>query len=121
MVAKGGYEKRVLRIWKEVKAEKESEKENEWESFSKKYKIFVDGRMPAWKTPSGKSPYTIYLETLQTQPGWQKILKDYNINWILISPGTFMDLLLKKNPTKFGWQEVFRDEVSVVYEKSKVL
>ncbi|HUS52241.1 MAG TPA: hypothetical protein VMX77_02120, partial [Candidatus Bathyarchaeia archaeon] len=32
------------------------------------YKVFVDGRMPAWPHPSGKSPYTIYLETLQTQP-----------------------------------------------------
>lgn len=84
------------------------------------YKIFVDGRMPAWVTPSGKSPYTVYLETLQTQPGWQETLKDYNINWILISPGTFMDLLLSPNPEKFGWQEVFRNETSVVYKRKGI-
>lgn len=82
-----------------------------------KNKVFVDGRMPAWPTESGESPYTIYLRTLQNQPGWEKTLRDYNIKWILITPGTFMDILLKPNPGKFGWQEVFRDETAVVYKK----
>lgn len=81
------------------------------------YKVFVDGRMPAWSTPSGKSPYTIYLETLQTQPGWQKTLNEYDINWILISPKTFMDLKLRPDPSHFGWQEVYRDKISVVYKR----
>lgn len=81
------------------------------------YKVFVDGRMPAWPTPSGKSPYTIYLETLQTQPGWQETLDNYHINWILISPGTFMDLKLKPNPEEFGWSEAYRDKISVVYKR----
>jgi len=81
------------------------------------FRVFVDGRMPAWPTPSGKSPYAIYLETLQTKPGWQETLRDYNIDWILISPGTFMDLLLRDNPEGFGWQEVYRDKISVVYKK----
>ena len=82
------------------------------------YKIFVDGRMPAWPTPSGKSPYTIYLETLQTQPGWEETLDKYNINWILISPGTFMDLKLRPNPEYFGWQEVYRDEISAIFKRT---
>lgn len=90
------------------------------------YKIFVDGRMPAWlaeaplsgaKAARYISPYTIYLETLQTQPGWQETLKDYNINWILISPGTFMDINLRPAPEKFGWKEVYRDKISVVYQR----
>jgi hypothetical protein len=80
-------------------------------------KVFVDGRMPAWPTPSGKSPYTIYLETLQTQPGWQKTLARYKIDWILINPGTFMDLKLKPDPRSFGWQEVYRDNQAVIYKK----
>jgi MFS family permease len=81
------------------------------------YKIFVDGRMPAWKTPSGKSPYTIYLETLQTRPGWAETLAEYDIDWILISPGTFMDILLAPEPEMYRWEEKYRDEVSVVYNK----
>lgn len=83
------------------------------------YKIFVDGRMPAWETPSGKSPYLIYLETLQTQPGWEETLDRYRINWILITPGTFMDLRLAPDPGMFGWKEVFRDKISVVYQKKE--
>ncbi|HUS52345.1 MAG TPA: hypothetical protein VMX77_02660, partial [Candidatus Bathyarchaeia archaeon] len=82
------------------------------------YKVFVDGRMPAWPHPSGKSPYTIYLETLQTQPGWQETLKEHKINWLLISPGTFMDLKIKDNPQSFGWQEVYRDKKAVIYKKT---
>jgi len=81
------------------------------------YKVFVDGRMPAWSTPSGKSPYTIYLETLQTQPDWQATLKEFKIDWLLIYPGTFMDLKIKDQPEAFGWQEVYRDEIAVIYQK----
>jgi len=44
-------------------------------------------------------------------------LDDYNINWILISPGTFMDLKLKPDPEEFGWKEVYRDTISVVYKR----
>ncbi len=86
------------------------------------YKIFVDGRMPAW----GKSvsPYTIYLHTLQTrqaggqtQPGWQETLDQYDITYILISPNTFMDLKLREDPASFGWRELFRTKNSVVYRK----
>ena len=96
------------------------------------YKIFVDGRMPAWRDATrslgegwaDKSPYTIYLHTLQTRqaggqarPGWQETLDQYDISWILISPNTFMDLKLRPNPENFGWQELFRNKTSVVYKK----
>ncbi|MCJ7792674.1 MAG: hypothetical protein MUP45_01735 [Candidatus Marinimicrobia bacterium] len=81
------------------------------------YKVFVDGRMPAWQTASSKSPYTIYLETLQTQPGWQATLTEFKIDWLFIYPGTFMDLKIKDKPEDFGWQEVYRDELAVIYQK----
>lgn len=81
------------------------------------YKIFVDGRMPAWVGAENKSPYTIYLETLQARPGWQETLDTYNIDWILVSPGNYLDLLLHPDPQKFGWQEAFRDKASVVYKR----
>lgn len=80
------------------------------------YKVFVDGRMPAWRTSSGKSPYTIYLETLQTRPGWQETLEKYKIDWLYIGHGTFMDLRIRDNPESFGWQEVYRDKETVIYK-----
>ena len=84
------------------------------------YKMFVDGRMPAWPANSAgkvKSPYTIYLETLQNQPGWQETLKQYDIKYLFINPGVFMDLLLRPDPKLYGWQEVYRDKISVIYQK----
>ena len=90
------------------------------------YKIFVDGRMPAWPASARPSrdgptttvsPYTTYLHTLQTRPGWEETLEQHNIDWILISPNTFMDLKLREDPSEFGWQEVFRNKNSVVYSR----
>lgn len=81
------------------------------------FKVFVDGRMPSWETANGIDPYTTYLQTLQTQDGWQKTLEDYQINWLLIGPKTFMDLKLSPNPSNYGWEEVYRDKLSVIYQK----
>lgn len=82
------------------------------------FKVFVDGRMPAWPHPSGKSPYTIFLEIIQTKSGWERTLQSYKINWLLISPGTFLDLELQKRPR--NWiKEVYRDKTAVVYSVIK--
>jgi len=80
-------------------------------------KIFVDGRMPAWQTPSNKSPYTIYLEIIQARPGWQETVEEYNISYLLIGSGTFLDLELVANSKKYSWKESYRDKFSVVYVK----
>ncbi len=77
----------------------------------------VDGRMPAWITSEGKSPYTIYLETIRTEGKWQKRLKDYQIDYIFIQNGTFLDLKLRPAPERFGWRELYRDQVAVVYKR----
>ena len=87
----------------------------EWQLTESKY--FVDGRMPAWPTPSEKSPYTIYLEIIQAQPKWQEVLKKYKINYLFIANATFLDLELKTNPQQYPWQEIYRDKKAVIYEK----
>lgn len=90
------------------------------------FKFFVDGRMPSWDTVGetrlpqnwrGKSPYTVYLETLQTQPGWQQILDAYETKYILILPGNALDILLRPDPVKYGYREVFFDGISIIYQK----
>jgi hypothetical protein len=87
----------------------------EWESPDSMY--FADGRTPAWLTPSQESPYKIYLKILQAQPVWEKQLEAYNINYILISPGTFLDLELKNNQLKYSWQAIYQDNRAVLYKK----
>lgn len=79
-------------------------------------KTFVDGRMPAWPTPSNKSPYSIYLEILQAKPKYNQKLKKMNADCLLIAPGTFLDLELvdKENDS---WQEIYRDQIAVIYKR----
>lgn len=92
----------------------------EWGGFLEwqlpQYKYFVDGRMPAWPTPSGKSPYTEYLEIIQAKPGYQEKLDKYGTDWLLIGAGTFLDLELGNNKTTL-WQNVYRDDITVIYIK----
>ena len=81
------------------------------------YKFFVDGRTPAWPTPEGKSPYTIYLEIIQAREGYQDSLEKYNTDWMLIGAGTFLDLELQELDNS-PWNEEYRDDIAVVYIKS---
>lgn len=104
----------------------------EWGGFLEwqlpQYKPFVDGRMPAWldspkpseggDTPEGKSPYTVYLEIIQAQQGYQKELERYETGWLLIGSGTFLDIELGNKPEQEKiWREVYRDKTSVIYTK----
>lgn len=90
----------------------------EWGGFLEwqlpKYKPFVDGRMPAWPTQEGKSPYTIYLEIIQAQPDYQERLDNYQTDWLLISTGSFLDIELSQNPNT-PWKEIYRDNVASIY------
>lgn len=81
-----------------------------------KMKVFVDGRMPAWKDDFGRYPYAVFLAILQTQPGWNEELRRNKTDYILISPGTFLDLLLQKESKTYGWQEIYRDKIAVLYQ-----
>ncbi len=91
----------------------------EWGGFLEwqlpQYQYFSDGRMVTWATPEGKSPYTIYLELIQAQPGWNERMLGYGTDWMLIGAGTFLDFELKQSPQ--GWREVYRDQTAVIYSK----
>lgn len=80
-------------------------------------KVFADGRTPAWLDENGNSTYEIYLAILQTQPGWNEKLAETNTDYLLIGPGTFLDLTLNQNPKKFNWKELYRDNFTVLYAK----
>ena len=82
-------------------------------------KVFVDGRMPAWTDENGESPYEVFLRIIQTQPGWNETLEKWHTDYLLIGNGTFLDLLLQKEAARFGWQEKYRDKVTVIYRSSR--
>ncbi len=79
-------------------------------------KVYADGRMPAWRDENGRSPYQDYLDIIQTQPGWNEQLRKLKTDYLLIMPGTFLDLLLQKDSKTYGWQEKYRDDVAVIYK-----
>jgi len=79
-------------------------------------KIFVDGRMPAWPTPERKSPYTIYLEILQTKKDFDKKLDQYQADCLFIGQGTFLDLKLKDGP-HYPWKKIYEDKIAVIYQR----
>ncbi len=93
----------------------------EWGGFFEwqlpEYQYFVDGRMPAWKTDDGVSPYTTYLEIIQAKEGYDEKLRNYNTQVIIMPSGTFLDLVLQKDPQ--GWKEVYRNSIDVIYVVSK--
>ncbi|PJC82679.1 hypothetical protein CO006_02370 [Candidatus Roizmanbacteria bacterium CG_4_8_14_3_um_filter_35_14] len=79
-------------------------------------KVFVDGRMPAWKDEEGRSPYQVFLDIIQTQPGWNEKLNQLKTNFLLITNGTFLDLLLREKASQYDWQEKYRDINMVIYK-----
>ncbi|MCL4374838.1 hypothetical protein M1523_03170 [Patescibacteria group bacterium] len=81
-------------------------------------RVFVDGRMPAWKDTRGRSPYQVFLDIIQTKPGWNEVLRQTRTDYLLIENGSFLDLLLRPNPHQFGWEEQYRDAVAVIYRRS---
>lgn len=93
----------------------------EWGGFLEwqlpQYKYFVDGRMPTWPTSERKSPYTIYLEIIQAQPGYQERLDKYGTDWLLIGAGTFLDIELRTKDLGQRWNEIYRDSLAVIYTK----
>lgn len=80
-------------------------------------KIFVDGRMPAWKDENGESPYEVFLSIIQTRDGWNEKLAKFKTDYLLIRSGTFLDFLLREKASSYGWQEDYRDQISVFYKK----
>lgn len=82
-------------------------------------KIFVDGRMSAWPTKEGKSPYTIYLEIIQAQEGFDQRLINYGADCLLIAKGTFLDLELKENQNH-PWEIIYQDNRSTIYKQKAI-
>jgi len=80
-------------------------------------KVFADGRTPSWLDKNGNSTYEILLAIIQAQPGWNEKLSETKTNYLLIGPGTFLDLELKQNSKNYDWKELYRDNIAVLYAK----
>ncbi len=83
--------------------------------------MLTDGCRPP--EPYGKSPYTIYLELIQARPGWQAEMDSYEIDYLIIGNGTFLDLELAGKDNFSGennndkWREIYRDKQAAIFQE----
>jgi hypothetical protein len=74
-------------------------------------KVVVDDRHDLY----GSDRIRDYLILTQAEPGWQKVLKEWQIRTVLLPPGSTLANLLRELPQ--GWHITYEDKVAVVFEK----
>ncbi len=73
------------------------------------YPVAVDGRTDLF----GDAVLRRYLDARAARPGWETTLRDWGVRVALLSPDAPLGAALREA----GWQEVYRDDVAVVYER----
>jgi hypothetical protein len=71
-------------------------------------KVFIDDRADYY----GEKHYTKYASVSQVEPGYEKVLREFKINWILFPSDQRLVAALKQNPE---WQEVCHDKASNLF------
>jgi hypothetical protein len=72
------------------------------------YRVFVDGRTDLY----GDDLLRQYLEVQLGRPGFQDVLAEYDVNLVLTYPDDGLSLQLACSGE---WEEVYRDEVAVIW------
>jgi hypothetical protein len=75
-----------------------------------KMKVFIDDRADFY----GQNYYSKYGIIVQTDPGWQELLDQYKIKWILMPINAKLAAALSKDPK---WRLVAKDDASVIYRQ----
>jgi hypothetical protein len=73
-------------------------------------RVFIDGRAD----PYGDDLIAAYHTAITARPGWQQILDEYAVRTALISPDSALASALDASEI---WQEAYRDDVAVLYQR----
>jgi hypothetical protein len=71
-------------------------------------KVFIDDRADYY----GEAHYQKFAKVSMVEPGYEKVLKDFKINWVLFPYNSKLVAALKQNPE---WQEVSHDKGSNLF------
>ncbi len=74
------------------------------------YPVFIDGRTDLYSDEI----ISQWLQVMRAEPGWEQILDGYEVNLILVERASLLSRILADNP---DWDNVYKDEVAVVYER----
>jgi hypothetical protein len=76
------------------------------------YKVFFDGRSDMYGAERIKEYYKI----TRIEPGWEDVLKKYDINWIIYNDkSTLSQFLLQRE----DWKLIYADKVANIFMKNK--
>jgi len=74
------------------------------------YMVFVDGRSDMYGVDIMKE----YLKVVTIKPGWDEVLKKYNITWIIYNANSALSLFLMERD---DWELIYADKVANIFVK----
>jgi len=74
-------------------------------------KVVVDDRHDLY----GEEFLKDYLKTIRVEAGWDKLLNENHVNWILIPVGSSLSSILKVKPE---WKIIHVDEVAILFYRA---
>ncbi len=73
-----------------------------------RYRVFIDGRTDIYDDAFVRE----YLQVVWARPGWQKVLDDYKVNFILVESDGLLATFLAENG---DWRLAYQDEMAVIF------
>jgi len=78
--------------------------------FGGERKVFIDGRSDFY----GQSFLQTYAEVADVKPGWQSVLKQYDVNVVLIPVDHALASALQLSPE---WKRVYTDSMATIFQR----
>jgi len=75
------------------------------------YKVFIDGRSDMYGVDMLKE----YLKVARVKPGWNEVLKKYDINWIIYNANSALSQFLMQTDE---WKLIYVDKVANIFVKN---
>lgn len=75
------------------------------------YKVFFDGRSDMYGTDIMKE----YFKITRIQPGWDKVIEKYNIDWIIYNSNSALSLFFMAGD---DWKLIYADKVANIFVKN---
>jgi hypothetical protein len=78
--------------------------------FAERKKVFLDGRSDFY----GKEMLETYAQVVEVKPGWEAVLKKYNVALVLVAPDNALASTLQLSSQ---WKRIYEDSVAAIFEK----
>jgi hypothetical protein len=78
-------------------------------------KVFIDGRMPYWRTDKNRLVFYDEQYIMSARPGAIELMEnEYGVDWVMIRAGLSLDWALDGQD---DWEKVYYDKYEVIYRK----